>query len=92
MTAKDRFEFLTAEYGHLMKLSMVLYQKAVTAWYNREVLEGRLTVEELMGDVVWLCNEMISSMEERDGNPETDKGDGCETESKTTGTETEGTA
>jgi len=92
MTTKDRFDYLVQTYGHLMQISMVAYQEAVTHWYNMEVDLGSLTVDDLMEDTEWLCDQLSSEMEKRNGLPEEVEGDNHETEVKTSGTETEGSA
>jgi len=91
MTAKDRFDFLTEEYGYLKQISMAAYQEAVTHWYDMEVQVGSLTVSDLMGDAVWLC-ELLAEREKEYGLSEKVEGDSDETENKTGGAETEGSA
>jgi len=91
MTAKDRFDFLTEEYGYLKQISMAAYQEAVTHWYDMEVQVGSLTVSDLMGDAVWLC-ELLAEREKEHGTPEKVEGDNHETEGETDRTETEGSA
>ena len=76
----------------MMQVSMAAYQKAVTHWYDMEVQLGHLTVEDLMGDAVWLCEQMVANMGKEDELPEEVEGDNHETENKTGGAETEGSA